>query len=150
MRKTTLFILSLFALAFTNLSYAKAEVSNEYEAVVNTAYDYFNGAANADQTLLAKAFDMEFGHIKMNVIDKDSGKETIRSFTLKEFSAFFKKATKDTWQAKVLSVDIVDDKMAMVKLDFNTPKTHYVDYLVMYKREGQWKIISKTFVANKK
>jgi len=52
--------------------------------------------------------------------------------------------------AKILSVDIVDDKMAMVKLDFDTPKTHYVDYLVMYKRNNQWRIVNKTFVANKK
>ena len=150
MKNIKLLILSLFTLAFANLAHAKAETSSEYQAVVDTAYNYFNGAANADQALLAKAFDMEFGHIKMNIIDKDSGKETIRSLTLKEFSAFFKKATADTWQAKILSVDIVDDKMAMVKLDFDTPKTHYVDYLVMYKREGQWLIVSKTFVANKK
>ena len=132
------------------VSYAESKVSNDHQAVIDVAFDYFNGAANGDQTLLAKAFDMEFGHIKMNIIDKATGEETIRSLTLKEFSNFFKKATSDVWEAKVLSVDIVDEKMAMVKLDFDTPKTHYVDYLVMYKRAGQWKIINKTFVANKK
>jgi hypothetical protein len=150
MNNVKIIILSIFVLSFTNLVHAKAETNSEYQAVVDTAYSYFNGAASGNQALLAKAFDMEFGHIKMNIVDKESGKETIRSLTLKEFSAFFKKATTDSWQAKILSVDIVDDKMAMVKLDFDTPKTHYVDYLVMYKREGQWKIINKTFVANKK
>jgi len=40
--------------------------------------------------------------------------------------------------------------MAMVKLDFDTPKTHYIDYLVMYKRESEWRIINKTFIAKKK
>ena len=83
-------------------------------------------------------------------IDKETGKETIRTLTLREFSGFFKEATKDKWQEKVLSVDIVDDKMAMVKLNFDTPKTHYIDYLVMYKRDNNWRIINKTFVANKK
>ncbi|WP_283235351.1 nuclear transport factor 2 family protein [Pseudoalteromonas rubra] len=40
--------------------------------------------------------------------------------------------------------------MAMVKMDFHTPKTHYIDYLVMYKREGAWRIVTKTFVAKSK
>ncbi len=150
MKNIKTIILSVLILSFTNFAHAKAETNSEYQAVVNTAYTYFNGAAAGDQILLAKAFDMEFGHIKMNIVDKESGKETIRSLTLKEFSTFFKKATADNWQAKILSVDIVDDKMAMVKLDFDTPKTHYIDYLVMYKREGLWKIVSKTFVATKK
>lgn len=131
-------------------AHAESVSGKEYQAVVETAYNYFNGAANGDQKLLSQAFDLEFGHVKMITIDKDTGKETIRSVPLKEFSGYFKKATTDTWQANILSVDIVDDKMAMVKLDFDTPKTHYIDYLVMYKRENNWRIINKTFVAKKK
>ena len=129
---------------------AESVTSNEYQAVVTTAYNYFNGLANADQKLLANTFDMEFGDVKMLKINKETQKETIRTVSLKEFAGFFKEATKDTWQAKVISVDIVDDKMAMVKLDFETPKTYYTDYLVMYKRQNNWRIINKTFIAKKK
>jgi len=143
---TTLLVLSLISTS----NQAKSVTGTQYQAVVDTAYNYFNGIANADQQLLAKAFDLEFGHVKMINIDKETGKETIRTLTLQEFSGFFKQATKDKWQAKILSVDIVDDKMAMVKLNFETPKTHYIDYLVMYKRDNNWRIINKTFVANKK
>ncbi len=131
-------------------SQAESITSQEYQAVVATAYNYFNGAANGDQKLLAKAFDQQFGDVKMITVNQDSGQESIRTVPLKEFSGYFKKATADTWQANILSVDIVDNKMAMVKLDFNTPKTHYIDYLVMYKRENDWRIINKTFVAKKK
>lgn len=130
--------------------YAKSVTSDEYQAVVDTAYNYFNGAANGDQALLAQAFDMDFGHVKMIRKDKETGKETIRSIPLNEFAAVFKQATKDTWQANILAVDIVDNSMAMVKLDFHTPKTHYIDYLVMYKRNNNWRIINKTFVAKAK
>ena len=144
-------ILSAISLVFCSLSSVAKPVSGtEYKAVVDTAYNYFNGAANGDQEMLASAFDMEFGHVKMIRVDKQTGKENIRSVPLNEFAKIFKKATKDEWQANVLSVDIVDDKMAMVKLNFDTPKTNYVDYLVMYKRNDEWKIINKTFVANKK
>jgi len=140
----------LLALVLSTTTYAKAVTCKEYQAVIDTAYLYFNGAANGDQAMLSKAFDLDFGHVKMISVDKKTKRETIRTVPLKEFSGYFKKATKDTWQANILSVDIVDDKMAMVKLDFHTPKTHYIDYLVMYKREGEWRIINKTFVANKK
>jgi len=143
---TTLLLLSLVSTS----NQAKPVTGTQYQAVVETAYNYFNGAAKGDQQLLAKAFDLEFGHVKMINIDKETGKESIRTLTLKEFSAFFKQATKDKWQAKILSVDIVDDQMAMVKLNFETPKTQYIDYLVMYKRDDNWRIINKTFVANAK
>ena len=132
------------------LVHADTVTSNEYQAVVDTAYRYFEGAANGDQKLLAESFDIEFGDVKMLRTDKETQKEFIRTVSLKEFAGYFKQATKDTWQAKVISVDIVDDKMAMVKLDFQTPKTHYIDYLVMYKRDNKWRIVNKTFIAKKK
>lgn len=140
-------IIATVTLIVSSLSYAEALTGKEYQAVVATAYNYFNGAANGDQTLLSKAFDQEFGDVKMITVDKDTGKEIIKTVPLKEFSGYFKNATQDKWEAKVLSVDIVDDQMAMVKLNFDTPKTHYIDYLVMYKRENEWRIINKTFVA---
>jgi hypothetical protein len=141
---------ALFTFFASLTSHADSLTGKEYQAVVETAYNYFNGAANGDQKLLSKAFDLEFGHVKMISVNSETGKESIRVVPLKEFSGYFKQATKDTWVAKILSVDIVDDKMAMVKLNFDTPKTHYIDYLVMYKRENEWRIINKTFIAKKK
>jgi len=58
-------------------------------------------------------------------------------FLLSTFSGYFKKATKDEWVANILSVDIVDDKMPMVKLYLDKAKTHYVDFLVLYKLEKE-------------
>ena len=129
---------------------AEAVSGKEYQAVIDTAFNYFNGVANADQSLLEKAFDQNIGHIKSIRKNKETGKAYIDSVSLKTFAGYFKEATKDTWKADILSVDIVDDKMAMVKLSFETSKTHYIDYLVMYKLEDQWRIINKTYVANKK
>ncbi len=148
--KLILITVAVFTYFLSTLSYAESVTGKEYQAIVKTAYNYFNGAAKGDPELLSKAFDLEFGDVKMITVNKETGKETIRTVSLKEFSSYFKNATKDTWVANILSVDIVSDKMAMVKLDFDTPKTHYIDYLVMYKRENEWRIINKTFVAKKK
>ncbi len=143
-------IFAIFTFFLSVTCHAESVTGKEYQAVVETAYNYFNGAANGDQKLLSQAFDLEFGHVKMISINKETGKETIRSVSLKEFSGYFKEATKDTWTANILSVDIVDNKMAMVKLDFDTPKTHYIDYLVMYKRQNEWLITNKTFTSKQK
>lgn len=148
--KLVVTLFALFAFFSSVKSNAAAITGEEYQAVIDTAYKYFNGAASGNQALLAQAFDMEYGDVKMINIDKETGKETVRTVAFNEFAGYFNKATKDTWTANILSVDIVDDKMAMVKLDFNTPKTHYVDYLVMYKRENGWRIINKTFTAKAK
>ncbi len=69
MNKTNLLTAAVVAvtLFFAAGSKAKSETGAEYQAVVQTAYDYFNGAANGDQTLLSKAFDIEFGHVKIKV-----------------------------------------------------------------------------------
>jgi len=150
LNKVLTILTAIFFLVIALPNHAQSVTGSEYKAVVETAYNYFNGAANGDQKLLAEAFDLEFGHVKMVTTDKETGKETIRTVPLKEFAGYFKQVTKDTWQANILSVDIVDEKMAMVKLDFQTPKTQYIDYLVMYKREGDWRIINKTFVSKKK
>jgi hypothetical protein len=139
-----------FSLFSSTFVYAESVTGKDHQAVIKTAYNYFNGVANGDQALISKAFDLDFGHVKMITVDKETGKETIRTVPLKEFAGYFKKATKDKWVANILSVDIVDGKMAMVKLNFDTPKTHYIDYLVMYKRNNEWRIVNKTFIAKKK
>lgn len=148
--KSVLTIIVVCNLFVSSLTHAESVTSNEYSAVIETAYNYFNGAANGDQKLLSKAFDQEVGHVKMLTFNKELDKEVIKTVSLKEFSNYFTKPTKDKWEANILSVDIVDNKMAMVKLDFHTPKTHYIDYLVMYKRENEWRIINKTFVSKSK
>ena len=130
-------------------AHAKSSTSEEYKAVVDTAYNYFEGAANGDQALLSESFDTEFGDVKMLRFDEKTQKETIRTVPLDEFAGFFTKPTAEHWKAEVVSVDIVDSKMALVKMNFITAKTHYIDYLVMYKRDSKWKVVNKTFVAKK-
>lgn len=149
-KKVSSFVAGALLLSLSTLGHAEPITSNEYNAVVETAYNYFNGLANGDQALLEKSFDFEFGHVKILTVDKDTGKDSVKTIPLDEFAALFNKKTTETWEAKILSVDIVDDKMAIVKLDFDKPTKHYVDYLVMYKRNSEWRIINKTFVANDK
>lgn len=67
--------LAIFSSLLSITSYAKPETGEEYQAVVQTAYNYLNGAVNGDQALLAKAFDLESEHVKMISLDKTPKKK---------------------------------------------------------------------------
>ncbi|TLX48085.1 hypothetical protein C1E24_04595 [Pseudoalteromonas phenolica] len=149
--KSSLQAIALVAMvSFSGASSAKATFNAEHNDIVKTVNSYFKGIAESDEVLIAQAFELENGHIKSIVTDKETGKQSIRSQTLGDFAKIFKQPTKDHWQAHILSIDVVDQHMAMVKLNFETSKTHYIDYLVLYKFNDAWKIVNKTFVAKPK
>ena len=139
--KRVSFLIASASIMIASTVYAKATVSNEYQAVVATAYTYFDGLYQGDKALMSKAFDMDSGYMK------SSDGKSITSTSLKLFSENFTEQSSESWQGKILSVDIVDEKMAFVKFDFNTPKIHYTDYLIMLKTDGSWKITSKAYVS---
>ncbi len=135
-----------FSLSFT--VQADPVSSTEYQAVLETANNYFSGLATGNQEMIAKAFDLEAGHLKYVTTNKETGEEYVRVISFDEFAKQFTEYKTETWKSEILSIDIVDNHMALVKLNFDTPRTHYVDYLVMYKRKAGWRIVSKTFVAH--
>ena len=51
----------------------------------------------------------------------------------------------ESW-GKVLSIDIVDGRMAVSKVEMLYRGHIYIDLLSLYKINGDWKIVNKTFV----
>jgi hypothetical protein len=47
----------------------------------------------------------------------------------------------------VLALDVVDRKVAVAKLDISRSGGSYVDFLVLYKIAGEWRIVNKTFAV---
>ncbi|PKF77639.1 hypothetical protein CW749_21385 [Vibrio sp. vnigr-6D03] len=145
MKLKTLFLSTIIAsLPLLNVAHASTEKSSEYESVVSTTYKYFDGLHRGSKSLMKDAFDMKSGNVK----SFDEGK--ISAITLKDFSGYFTSEAKETWKGKILSVDIVDERMAFVKFDFDTPDIHYIDYLILMKSDKGWKITSKAYVENQK
>ena len=130
--------------------HAKPNSGNTHEAIIEAAKSYFYGMANGDLELLGQAFDMEYGDAKILDTDPDTQKQTIRRIPFSKFVNAFKGNSNKPWDLDILSIDIVDDRMALVKLSLKTKKSHYVDYLTMYKRDGKWRIVNKMFVDTKK
>lgn len=127
---------------------AKPVSSSTHEIVTKIAIDYFHAVANGDLDLLGEVFDMEYGDVKILDTDPNTQKNSIRRIPFSKFA--FEGNTNKPWISDILSVDIVDDRMALVKLSLKTKKSHYVDYLTMYKRDNKWQIVNKVFVDTKK
>lgn len=51
----------------------------------------------------------------------------------------------ESW-GKMLSIDIVDRRMAGAKVEMLYRGHIYIDLLSLYKINGDWKIVNKTFV----
>ena len=129
--------------------HAKPSSSNTHEAIIKAAKNYFYGIANGDLEILGQAFDMEYGDVKILDTDPDTKKKTIRRIPFSKFVIAFKGNTNTPWKSEILSIDIVDNQMELVKLSLKTKKSHYVDYLTMYKRDNKWRIVNKMFVDTK-
>ena len=51
----------------------------------------------------------------------------------------------DGWE--IVEMDVIQDELAMVKLEIQFGKHVSVDYMICYKVRGEWKIVSNTFVT---
>lgn len=50
---------------------------------------------------------------------------------------------------EILSVDVADDTVAVVKVEIAFHGGTYIDYLTLYKVDHAWKIVAKTFVTRR-
>jgi hypothetical protein len=131
---------------------SKASQIQARQACEASIRNYFEGYLAGDHAKLTAAFDTSAGAM---FALRDSGKTTM-NFPMRElmqrwvdnvkknpYSESDLKASK----YEVLSCDVVDDAMAVVKLDITLGKRRFLDYLALYKIAGAWKIVSKVFVA---
>lgn len=111
------------------------------EAVV---LDYFDGQGEASLERLQRAFDSKAS--MYGVVTDDAGQQSVRVWPMDE--------TMEAWASnddpvgagrdgEVLSIDIVDGRLAVVTFRF---EDRFYDAFTMVKVNGEWKIAAKTFV----
>lgn len=132
-----------FAIAIAS-SPSKAASADDVELVHETVFNYFNGASGADLSLMEKAWDKPNAHMKF-VEKNDQGVDEVQVLPIAEMFKSWAKAAAPA-KGTLLSMDIVDGKMAVVKFEFITKGKTYIDYLSLYKINGQWKIVNKIFI----
>lgn len=107
--------------------------------------DYFWGRQNGDADRLAEAFDTENGRFAY-VRRSDEG-DTVHSMTLGEFASRATNPIPYANTGRILSIDVVRDEMAMVKLELASETRTFIDYFLLYRVNGEWTILFKTATA---
>jgi len=127
----------------TNLS---AQTPNDSSQVAQVVHDYIVGWRNGDLELLAQVFDPEEGVVLW--ASGGEGAEKLNGMTFGEIIARGSRphATYGL-ESQILSLDVVDGKLAVAKVHISRSGGSYVDYLVLYKSDRGWRIVTKTFVT---
>lgn len=121
--------------------------TEDEKAVIQTVEDYFWGRQNGDQERLLRGF-LDSGDLKG--VRPENGQDVVRVTPLSEFRGRLTKPMSVDTKGEILAIDIVDGKLAWVKLTLDSKVNTYTDYLMMYKVNGQWKLVNKMFTDKRK
>ena len=132
MKKVFLFVLVLFACQ--NLF-----AQNDEDLIRETLMKYIEGSTNGKPDLLKDAFhpDLNLYYVRNDEYKVWSGKDYIMDT----------KEGKPTGEnGKILSIDF-ENNAAMAKVEISHPDNPlpYIDYFMLLKAKGEWKIIHKMF-----
>ena len=127
----------LLALALFGLQELSAQ--SDHESIKKTLNDYIEGSTNGQPDRLKKAFhpDLNLYYVRDDQVKVWSGKDYILDT----------KEGKPTGErGKILSIDY-ENNAAMAKVEIFNPKNNntYIDYFMLLKAKGEWKIIHKMF-----
>ncbi|MCI0490914.1 MAG: nuclear transport factor 2 family protein [Blastocatellia bacterium] len=144
-RTLTAFVCAL-VIGASLIAFAAVGASNDDKEIRDVVELYFKGAATSEAHYFEKAFDVANAHMKYVTKDQ-SGKEMVRIVPITDaIKGWTSRPPEKSW-GKILSLDLVDDKMAVAKVEMLYRGTIYVDLLSLYKINGEWKIVNKVFVS---
>ncbi len=127
-----------------SIIYAGTGTSADYESVHAVIDSYFEGARTATSAPFEKAWELENG--RMVFVRRKDGVDGVVSVPIRDaIKRWTSKPADESW-GKVLSIDIVDGRMAVSKVEMLYRGNIYIDFLSLYKINGDWKIVNKTFV----
>ena len=118
-------------------SSAPGFADDDIAAVRATVFDYFDGINEKDRERIDRAFD-DSAYLKSVA---DDG--TLRAEPIAEAKARWMEAAARSRTGSILSVDVFDGRVARVVFDFDGV---YVDFLTLFKIDGEWKIVDKAFL----
>lgn len=146
-----LIALPIAAIVCTSIVASEAPNDNEKMSPAETdvrkvVQQHFDGIVNADLKQLQAAWDCKVGTISF-VTRGDDGEEVVRTAPIREsFKLWTAEKLRGT-QGTIQSVDIVHEKMALVKAKITWNRQVYEDYLVLLKTGDKWKLVSKTYTS---
>lgn len=141
------FLISLILTFSSGIGYSMPQVqeASDEDRIRKILNDYITGWREGDVERLSRVFAVEQGRVMW--ISDQSGKEELQSMTFGDVLKRQKSQPQYGLEWEVLSLDIVDGKLAVAKLHISRAGGSYIDFLVCHKISGDWRIVNKTFVV---
>jgi hypothetical protein len=142
-------------LLFLNFSVFSQKKLEDKDLVRQKVESYYKGYLNNDAKEIISAFDLENGHLKARQKDTLTQKDFVRVYPMEQVAERWanKKPFTDSQKAisylKILSMDILQGELAVVKVELKAGEKLFIDYLSLYKINEEWKIVNKVFVEVK-
>jgi len=131
-------ILTLLLLGILQVN-AQEKDPSDLEQITATLLDYIDGTGNGEPDRLKRAFHPDFNLYAVSPSDS----LIIRSG--KQYITYFKEGQKTSRIGKIISIDYEHDA-AVGKVEITMPgRGVYVDYFLLLKYEGSWKIVQKSY-----
>lgn len=144
-------ILYLFAVFFSISIYSQEKSSN-LKDIQTTITNYYDGYIYRDINKLNKAFDTNNGTMKVPIVENEKIIGYKNSF-FKDLMPIWgnrKKLTPEVLKncsLEILTIDIVDHKIASAKISMKVDTITYIDILSLQKINDTWKITNKIYVS---
>ena len=122
------------------------DLSPSEAAVRKIVEQHIAGIVGADAKQIESAWDTQAGRITF-VSRGEDGQEVVTSGPIGDAIKLWSQKKMTGTAGEILSVDIVNDKMALVKAKITWNRQVFDDYLVLLATDGEWKLVSKTYTA---
>ena len=141
---TAILATSLFMASLADESTSMSDEADD-QAIRAVVDQYFRGVVNADRELLEGAWHAARG-VQMQYVKSLGVREPeFESVPIDVAIEWWTRVKAKSSSGKVLSVDIVEGEMALVKFDFRYEHMQFIDYLTLMKIKGEWKLVNKSY-----
>lgn len=149
LNRITLILLLMILISPASLAGQSVYSSDaDEEAGVRAAIQhYIDGAATADASHFEAAFLVPGADVKAVWTNSETGEVHYRETEIEDaIASWTRNPPEESW-GRIVDINIVSDHVAHVALELLWRGTIYVDMMALYKVDGTWKIVSKTYVS---
>lgn len=138
-------LLLILMLVFQSMIAQGLEPVADQALISKVVENYIVGWRHGDVELLSQVFALQEGRVLW--IRKEADDEQLNSMTFQEILEKRKPQPEYGKEWKILSSEVINGKLAYSKVFISRKGGHYIDLLVLQKLNGQWRIVTKTFVT---
>jgi hypothetical protein len=145
MKNRTVVLIAVASVAIACPRPACAQQEDAHGEIETVLADFVRGWREGDAETLERVLALDAGYVQW--VSGEGDDEHAESMAFRHIVAR-NRANSDYGLAgwEIVSLDVVDDQLAAAKLAVQEDEVVNLDYLVLYRVAGDWKIVSNTFV----